>query len=346
MVPVRVLIATMRWFGGFADAITRALREEGAGVREVVCRDYRGFGRHKLLERWSRLSPRALQSALPYVLARDRAHCQARLLREAKRFKPDLLLVTDEDAVDLETLEQIHRATGAVRAVWIGDDPFGKPDLMRAIRGYDYLFVFDRYYMAPLRSLTSAKVLYLPVAGDDSVFRRSPLPQSRRWGTIHIGSRYPEREKILAELAGADLEIYGWLRRGLPVGLSKAVRAGRVSRHRANRLYGRAAVVLSLHHRQVRHGATRVFDPALTGAFQITELTPDLGELLEPGKEIVTFESVSELKDKLTYYRGDAGARERIARDGCTRVQAEHTYRHRVRELLRRALEARRGSRP
>jgi spore maturation protein CgeB len=77
-----------------------------------------------------------------------------------------------------------------------------------------------------------------------------------------------------------------------------------------------------------------VFDPALAGAFQVTEARPDLPELLVPEKEIVTADSPLELKDKLAFYRDRPEARARIAAAGAARVAAEHTFRHRIARLL------------
>ncbi len=337
----RILIANFRWFGGFGAALSAALRAEGALVDDHICRNYEGLQLRRLIENAARRGWPGVSSFLRAQLARDFAARQRALVRRARASRPDILLVVDEDQVTAETLDRVHAASGAMRALWIADDPWSKEHLPAALAAYDLLFVFDRHYLDAIRAATRAEVHYLPLAGDDTVFHppSHPLPQSERFGAVHIGSRYPERERLLAVAAAAlpDLEIHGWAPRDLPVSLAPAVRGGRISRRHAGAIYGRAWVVLSLHHQQVRRAPTRVFDPALAGAFQITEAHPDLAELLVPDREIVTFASDDELRAKLAHYREQPAERERIAAAGCARVRAEHTFRHRARTILDRA---------
>jgi spore maturation protein CgeB len=338
MSPPRILVANFRWFGGFGAALSGALRAEGALVDDVICRNYEGLELRRLVENaagrgWPLVSP-----FLRAQLARDFAVRQEALVRRARATRPHIFLVVDEDQVTGETLDRVQDACGAPRALWIADDPWSKEHLPAALASYDVLFVFDRHYVDAIRAATRAEVHYLPLAGDDTVFHppAQPLPQAERRGAVHIGSRYPERERLLAAAAPVlpDLEIHGWARRDLPAALAPAVCGGRIPRRRANEIYGRAWVVLSLHHHQVRRAPTRVFDPALAGAFQITEARPDLAALLEPDREIVTFASDDELRAKLAHYRARPAERERIAAAGRARVLAEHTFRHRARAIL------------
>ncbi len=334
--PFRVLTANFRWFGGFGEAVVDGLHAAGATVDDFVGRDYSGLALRRWIERGAERGPRVPAALLRRLLALDFAARQEALLRRAERMRPDLLLVIDEDQVAEETLVEIGRRTGAARALWIADDPFAKRILPDALSAYDFLFVFDRHYMAPVKERTPAVVSYLPLAGDDRVFGppRVPFPHPARFGAVHVGSFYPERAALLAAAGLSDLEIYGWPRRGTPPALAPSVRPGRISRPAANRLYARAWVVLSLHHLQVRRAPTRVFDPALAGAFQITEARHDLAELLTPDLEIVTAESSLELKEKLAFYREKPEARARIAAAGAARVAADHTFRHRIAHLL------------
>lgn len=336
MTPCRVLVANFRWFGGFGAALAAALRAEGAAVDEFVCRNYEGLQLRRLVENTARRDWPGVSPFLRAGLARDFEARQRALVRRAAAGKPDVFLVVDEDQVTYDTLDQVKAASGAVRALWIADDPWTKEHVPAALGSYDVLFVFDRHYLDSVRARTTAEVVYLPLGGDDTVFHppARPLPHAEHRGAVHVGSRYPERERLLTAAALPDLEIYGWAKRELPASLAVAVRGGRVSRRRANEIYGRAWVVLSFHHHQVRRAPTRVFDPALAGAFQITEARADLPALLEPEKEVVTFASDEELREKLDYYRARPAERERIAAAGRTRVLAEHTFRHRARQML------------
>jgi len=58
----------------------------------------------------------------------------------------------------------------------------------------------------------------------------------------------------------------------------------------------------------------RVFDVPATGAFLLTDYSPELREHYKIGEEIVCFSDVEELKDKAGYYLTHDAWREEIAR--------------------------------
>ncbi len=77
----------------------------------------------------------------------------------------------------------------------------------------------------------------------------------------------------------------------------------------------------------------RVFDCPAAGGFLITDNQPDLHELFDVAQEVVTYESLPELQDKITYYLNHPEERESIVNRARTRVLAEHTHRHRLQSL-------------
>ncbi len=70
------------------------------------------------------------------------------------------------------------------------------------------------------------------------------------------------------------------------------------------------------------------------GAFYMCEYVNGIEEILEPGKEIVTFQSEQEMIDMIKYYLENDGLRMRIADAGRKRVLREHTYEIRTRQML------------
>jgi spore maturation protein CgeB len=92
-----------------------------------------------------------------------------------------------------------------------------------------------------------------------------------------------------------------------------------------------AKIVLNtLHYAEIEGVNCRVFETAGCGAFQITDWKPALLDLFEPDREIVTFRTRAELKDKVDYYLQHPDQRERIARAGHIRAHRDHTYAQRL----------------
>lgn len=78
----------------------------------------------------------------------------------------------------------------------------------------------------------------------------------------------------------------------------------------------------------------RVFDVPACGGFLLTDCQEDMEHLFEVGKEAVCFKSVEEAVELARYYLKNEGERNRIADAARKRVLAEHTYAHRMAELV------------
>jgi spore maturation protein CgeB len=110
--------------------------------------------------------------------------------------------------------------------------------------------------------------------------------------------------------------------------------------HRAHgieqtRVFNAAKIVVNTHHEQdVRGVNLRTFEAAGCGAFQLVEWREDLARFFEPGREIVAFREIDELRDLARYYLAHDTERAAIAQRAQRRAHAEHTYGHRLREIL------------
>ena len=77
----------------------------------------------------------------------------------------------------------------------------------------------------------------------------------------------------------------------------------------------------------------RVFDVPACGGFILNDAQPDLQDLFAEN-EYVTYSSVEECRDKVTFYRKKSDARAAVTAAARRRIIHEHTYRHRLRTLL------------
>lgn len=83
----------------------------------------------------------------------------------------------------------------------------------------------------------------------------------------------------------------------------------------------------------------RVFDVPACGAFLLTDRRPALEELFEVGEEVIAYADIDEIDDLARFYLRNDAAREAVAAKGRSRVLREHTYRHRLGEIVRRLRE-------
>ena len=78
----------------------------------------------------------------------------------------------------------------------------------------------------------------------------------------------------------------------------------------------------------------RLFEVASCGAFQIVDERKEIRRFFEPEQEVVTFRNLSDLRDKVDYYLAHEDERTAIAERARTRAHNEHTYQHRMAEML------------
>jgi spore maturation protein CgeB len=71
------------------------------------------------------------------------------------------------------------------------------------------------------------------------------------------------------------------------------------------------------------------------GAFLLTGTAENLEEYYVPGKEVVCFETLPELSEKIKYYQQHQTERCKIAKAGYERTLREHTYEIRLKQLFR-----------
>jgi len=80
-------------------------------------------------------------------------------------------------------------------------------------------------------------------------------------------------------------------------------------------------------------GNKRLFDVTGLSTLLVTDLTRDLHQLFDVGKEVVAYRNADECYEYLNYYLEHDDEREAIAIAGQQRTLREHTYYHRMQEL-------------
>lgn len=79
----------------------------------------------------------------------------------------------------------------------------------------------------------------------------------------------------------------------------------------------------------------RVFETLSSGSFLLTNNLPTLGELFKDGKHLVTYNSLDEMVQKAHYYIEHDDEREQIAQAGHEEFMRNHTYAHRIQQILK-----------
>lgn len=100
-------------------------------------------------------------------------------------------------------------------------------------------------------------------------------------------------------------------------------------------VFKQAKINLNISLRSILSGIPlRAFDIMGAGGFLLSNYQEDFLDYFVPGEDFVLFESQQDLLDKIAYYLSHESERAAIAQNGLQKVSVDHTYEHRVREML------------
>lgn len=270
--------------------------------------------------------------------------------------QPDVVLILNglhvfPDHYELQ-MEQI-REKGIRTAIWFADDPYFTEDTSRLCMHFDYVFTHELSCVELYQQLGAREVHYLPLAVHPELFRPVHAGPAYQSDICFIGNAFRNRAALFDALApflkGKNVRIIGgfWERLARYEELSPFVYSGFIPPAETVKFYNGAKIVINLHrpceygedNRNSLHLAGRSINPRTfeinaCGTLQITDIREDLPAYYTPGADIETFGSVEELKNKLAYYLKHEDHRRRIALRGLATTTSNHTYNHRLPQLL------------
>jgi len=275
------------------------------------------------------------------------------LLAAMQKEKPDVLFIVKGDYIFPESLARIKKEYSCPVVGYVWDEPFYKPEsnqddyrkynLKKGIPLYDYIFTFDTFYIDEIVCEGAKKVQYLPLATSPIRYREVAITEQERrqydYDVCFIGMPAENRVEIFENLSEYRLGVFGdywpeyFIRRGLKI---PSYYRGKAAGETVNKIYLSSRIALNINQAQSKEGLnTRTFDIPACGAFEIVDYKKNVETHFKTDEEIVTFSTIAELKSKVDFYLKNDELRRSISARGRERVLNEHTWFHRVQEVLR-----------
>lgn len=92
---------------------------------------------------------------------------------------------------------------------------------------------------------------------------------------------------------------------------------------------------LNMTNRAIKTGLPlRIFDIMSAGGFLMTNYQPEISEYFTIDKDLVAFESIPDLLEKVDFYLAHDDVRKQIARNGYDAIRRSHTYVHRLQMMF------------
>jgi spore maturation protein CgeB len=338
---------------GYEEQLS-ALMDRCFGTSDAYSRHLRGLG-HEAIDVVANCEPLQRRWARERGSARRGLHFPRRaflrriVLDQIEAFDPDVVYLQDLTFLENRDLDALRRA-GRFLAGQIAS----LLPVEGRLRRFDVLLTSFPHFAARFRE-QGLDTEYLKIAFDRKVLDRlrelavQPDPAATRehavafvgglgtrtWG---IGTRVLERA-----VEEVGLDVWGYGADALPE--TSPIRSryhGEAWGLEMYQVLAQSRIALN-RHGEIADGYAnnmRLFEATGVGALLVTEAGRNLGEIFEPGREVVVYEDEDDLVEKLRHYTAHDDERLQIAAAGQARTLREHTYAQRIAELAT-MLEAR-----
>lgn len=259
------------------------------------------------------------------------------LLRAYRNFKPDMMIALTH-SVSEETLLLLQKS-GVKNVAWWGDSPAQMRKQGLLCKGWDLIFLKDKFAVSKLRTL-DLNAYFLPEA-------MNPEWHKINHGAIGndvvlAGNAYDYRHYLIRRLLEEgcpDVKLYGFRPSRWSANEVVDTFQGKfIVRGEKSRIFGEGLICInSTSMLESNTINCRAFEIAGAAGLQVMEYRTAIEDCFEIGKEILTYSTIGELMDQISFYRRNPSASRLIRQAAYLRAHAEHTYRHRLETILKLA---------
>ena len=253
---------------------------------------------------------------------------------QVEAFAPDVLYCQDLSFFPPEVLARLRKH---VRMI-VGQIACPLPP-ESFLKGYDLILTSFPHFVPQLRALGVASE-YFRIGFDTRVLEKlGDVPKDLDASFVggisrHHGKAIPVLEYLARN---TPMKFFGYGAASLDAGSPiRARHYGEVWGLDMYRAQARSRITLNRHINVAENNANnmRLYEATGVGALLLTDRKDNMGELFEIGKEVVTYSSAEEAAELIRYYLAHPEEAQAIARAGQARTLREHTYRHRMEELV------------
>ncbi len=260
---------------------------------------------------------------------------------------PDLVLALAQAPLSLPILQHLRRKK-FLTAMWFVENYRHLTYWQQVAGGYDHWFVIQKGTCEEaLRRAGASHVTYLPLAAEPSVHRPVALSEGERaeFGAdvSFVGAGYANRRAMFPRLAKGEwtFKLWGneWDGAADLAGVLQR-QGARIDTETSVKVFNATKVNLNVHSftgdgldPEGDFVNPRTFELAACGAFQLVDQRRLLPEIFT-SDEIVAFGHPDELPALIRTWLREPEARAAMAQAARRRLLNEHTYVHRMRDLL------------
>jgi len=317
-----------------SDAMSYFFRKEGWEAEEVV------FNDNELQAKWARENGVAA-FRLPGIVAKGvnflfGVDWRFGVLKEqVRRLKPDIIYIKEQSLLTDAMVGELKDMTRLI-AMQVGSRLLKR----RTYQHIDLVFTSFPHFVSMFEK-RGLRASYLRICFDSRVaqeIKRQPLLHEVTFvGGITFGQHRTRNEILETASREFPLKWYGY-------STSPWHQSGTLKKNWCGPVWGLdmyqaladSLVTINSHGEIAGKYANnvRLYEATGVGTCLLTDWKENIPDLFEPETEIVTYRSVPEFREKLGYLLAHPAECKKIGRAAQIRTLKEHTYAHRVRELI------------
>jgi len=255
-------------------------------------------------------------------------------IHQVDEFKPDFLYIHNITLFSHKQLQLLKQKKIKI----IGQNACAIPDGDYSL--YDALFTSFPHYVKKFHH-SGIRSYYLKIAFEPKILEKI-TPQKKSFECTFVGGFSPDHRsstiflEYIADIP--EMKYFGY-------GIEYLDAHSKILPKHFGEVWGKdmykillqSKITINRHIAVAQNYANnmRLYEATGCGALVITDHKDNINELFEVDKEIVTYKTAQELKEKINYYIAHPETAKKIAEAGQKRTLQEHTYLNRMEELVK-----------
>jgi spore maturation protein CgeB len=289
--------------------------------------------------------PGRIRYRIPWLNQLDLKRLNRQLVLLALEKNPDIAIIAGGHRVTPSTIKALN-AQGIITVLWTIDAPINFTPILAVAPFYRHIFCQGTEAVELLEYHGIKNAHWLPVGCDMNVHRRVELTTEEvriySHDIVFVGSYYPERAALFENLVDFDFAIWGpgWHQLEEESPLKGHIKGLYSQPAEWITIYSASKIVLATHYRDpqnrfpVYQASPRIFEALACKCFVLVDGQRDVFSLFNDGEHLAGFDGAEDLRQKIEYFLAHSQKRNRIAKQGFKEVSENHTFIHRITELL------------
>jgi len=273
-------------------------------------------------------------------------------LKEIYKFSPDIAFYLHSIKADVHR-QQLNNEKNRKKhkkiktSCWLLEDPFNIDETLDVCHFYDIVFTIDDVGVIERKELKYQNIHPLYLYSNSNIFKIVEKDKEYKSDVLLIGVGFPLRLKIVDELENIfdkyDFKVIGWWwdrlknKKVRDLCINKFLSPKEVSKYINN-----TKIVIEINRDLSTMNSRNVipltpgrcFNAAAIGKFQLIDNTrKNLKNFFDIGNEIITFNDVEDLKNKIEYYMDHEDERQEIEQKSFIKNKDNHTIDYRLLEI-------------